>query len=199
MKFQLRIAAAVVLAVIGFAVAVQATSNLLAKPTAVAVCNIEQVVEALTEKQQLDAEMKQHRDALAAEQQSRQKRIEKLEFDLNALKPGTDAYKQKQEELQRAALELQVWTRFEQARAGRELGLQTERLYRKILEAIGRVGQDNGYDVVLFRESNVDMQFENPQQLSALIQLRKVLYANPSIDLTDQVIQRMNNEYEAIR
>lgn len=180
----------------GLIVTTQATSNLLARPTAVGVVNIEEVVAALTEKQQLDAEMKTKRDSLAAEQATRQKQIEKLEFDLNALRVGTPAYEAKQAQLQKAVLELQVWIRFEQQKAGRELGLQTQRLYEKILTACGNVGRDNGYDLVLFRESTVEPNFENPQQLQAMIQLRKVLYANPQIDLTDQVIQRMNNEYE---
>lgn len=184
------------LLVVALVVTTQATSNLLARPTAVGVVNIEEVVASLTEKQQLDAEMKTKRDSLAAEQATRQKQIEKLEFDLNALRVGTPAYEAKQEQLQKAVLELQVWIRFEQQKAGRELGLQTERLYKKILTACERVGVDNGYDLVLFRESDVDASFENPQQLQALIQLRKVLYASDQIDLTDQVIQRMNNEYE---
>lgn len=184
----------------GLVVATQATSSLLARPTAVAVVNIEDVVASLTEKQQLDAEMKTKRDSLAAEQQTRQKQIEKLEFDLNALRVGTPAYEAKQEQLQRAVLELQVWIRFEQQKVGRELGLQTERLYKKILTACQNVGKDNGYDLVLFEESEVDINnTENPQQLQMLIQLRKVLYANPQIDLTDQIIQRMNNEYENAR
>lgn len=196
----LKLMAMTALLAVTLVVVTNATSNLLARPTAVAVVNIEEVVGALTEKQQLDAQMKAKRDGLAAEQNARQKRIEKLEFDLNALRVGSADYEAKQAELQKAVLELQVWVRFEQQKAARELGLQTERLYKKIVAGCQRVGQDSGYDLVLFRESEVEINnFETPQQLQALIQLRKVLYASEQIDLTDEVIQRMNNEYENAR
>ena len=70
-----------------------------------------------------------------------------------------------------------------------------EDLYRKCLDATEVVAKDLGYDVVLFKESTPDFNYENPQQLSTQIQVRKLLWSADEVDITDAVAQRMNNAY----
>ena len=77
--------------------------------------------------------------------------------------------------------------------------MQIEQLYRKTLDAIGRVAKDSGYDVVLFKEKAPDFTNANAQQISTMIQVRKLLWSSDDIDITQQITQRMNNEFENAR
>lgn len=188
---------AVAFALIGIAGAVTAQNALRAEPTAVAVVNIERAFDQLNEKVAVESDIRSRGEQLGQEEQQRRQAIRQLREDLDVLNEGTTAYRQKEEELSRAAIELQTWTQFQQQRLAREHVLQTERLYRQMMDAIAELAGDEGYDAVLFREGEINFQAEQPQELVAQIQMRKVLYASDDIDITDQLIQRLNNAYEA--
>ncbi|MEX0654832.1 MAG: OmpH family outer membrane protein [Phycisphaeraceae bacterium] len=181
---------------IGIAGAV-ANNALRAEPTAVAVVNIEAAFDALNEKAAVEGEIRARGEQLQREERERRQNIEQLREDLDLLDAGGQAFRAKEEELSRAVIELQTWTQFQQQRLAREHVLQTERLYRKMVDAIGRVAEAEGYDAVLFREPAPSFQAENPQELVAQIQMRKLLYASNEIDITDEVAQRLNNAFDA--
>lgn len=181
---------------IGIAGAV-ANNALRAEPTAVAVVNIERAFDALDEKASVEAEIRARGEELAEEEQQRRRHIRRLQEDLEVLGEGGQAFREKQDELQRAVIDLQAWTQFQQRRIAQEHMLQTERLYRKMMAEIARISEDEGYDLVLFRESEPQFQAENPQELVAQIQIRKVLYASDAVDITQQVAQRLNNAFTA--
>lgn len=175
-----------------------AANMMQARPTAMAVVNPQKLFDNLEEKRQLDATMTEEAERIRAEEQRRSRHIENLQFELEALPANDPAYRAKEEELQKAAIELQVWLRFQQQRINRERGVQMEDIYRKMLNGIGRVATTNGYDMVLYKEVHPPVfNYENPQQLSALIQLRKVLWSKDDMDITDLVAQHMNNEFRA--
>ncbi|MEX0775432.1 MAG: OmpH family outer membrane protein [Phycisphaeraceae bacterium] len=167
-----------------------------ARPTAIAVVDVQKVFDSLQEKNQVEADLQSRANALKQEETDRRKKLDDLQKDLEMLAPGTTAHTQKQEDLERQAVELQAWQQFQNQKLQRERSLQIEGLYRKILDAIGRVAKEAGYDLVLFKEGAIDFKNANPQQLAALIQVRKVLWSAPDLDVTDQVTQRMNNEYK---
>src|SRR5690606_18805524 len=144
--------------------------------------NIEHAFDNLSEKTAVETQIRSRGEQLAAEEQQRRERIRNLREDLDMLAAGTQAHRDKQDELERAAFELQTWAQFQQQRLQREHVLQTERLYRQLVEAVGRIAEDEGYDVVLFREAMPRFQADNPQELVAQIQMRKVLYAGDNVD-----------------
>ena len=109
--------------------------------------------------------------------------------------PGTPAFNEKQAQLEQKAIELQAWRGYQNQRLNRERGLQIERLYRNVTDTIGRVAEENGFDIVMFKERPVDFTGAKPEALKTLIQVRKVLWAAEQLDLTDQVIQMMNNDF----
>ena len=172
-------------------------ASMSAQPSAVATVNVQEVFNNLKEKTSLEAQMQSRTETLQQQEQQRRKAIEQLRQDLQVLAPGSDAYQKKEQELQQKAIDLQVWTKFKQQQVRMERGLQVEGLYRRTLSSVKKIAQENGYDIVLFDEQSPDFDYENSQQLLTLIQMRKVLYASDKVNITDQVIQRMNNEYEA--
>lgn len=176
-----------------------ASTAMQAQPTAVAVADVQAIFNSLKEKTALEAELRSRGEQLQQQEQEKRNAIAQLRQDLGVLNAGSDAYRQKEEQLTEAAIALRVWAELEQQKLNRERVLQIESLYRQTMDAVAQVAQDSGYDVVLFKESAPEFDAENPQQLSTLIQVRKVLYAADSIDITSQVIQRMNNAYDAGR
>lgn len=168
------------------------------RSTGVAVVNVQKAFDALREKLDIEADLQTQADKVKQEDQRRQQKIGELKQDLSILASGTAAFEKKAEELERAALDRQVWLSFQQNKLNRERALRIEAIYKKMLETIGRVAASNGFKLVLFKEP--DVKFANvtkPEQISALIQVRKVLWSADELDLTEQVIAKMNAERSA--
>ncbi len=168
-----------------------------AKATAVAVVDIDLVFNQLKQRQSIEADLRTQGDALQAEERERKTKIADLQGGLDLLPPGSDAYNKKQEELQMKVLELQVWAQFQQQKMARERALRVESLYKKAMDTIGKIATQSGYDLVLFKDPAPTFEGANMQQINAQLTLRKVLWSNTAIDITDAVITRMNNDFGA--
>lgn len=165
------------------------------RPIAAAVVNVQQIFESLKEKTEVEGDLKREVEALNEQEQERRKEIQALQSDLEILAPGTPAFSEKQAQLEQKSIELQAWRGFQNQKLNRERGIQIEVLYRRMVDAIGRVAESGGYDLVLFKEAAVNFRGAKPEALNALIQVRKVLWASDDLDITDDVIQLMNNEF----
>jgi Skp family chaperone for outer membrane proteins len=173
-------------------------ASVQAQKSTVAVVDVQRAFNAVKEKSQIDAELTTMADKVKQEDASRTKTIKELQQDLSILSPGTAAHTQKQNDLEKAVLSRQVWLNYQQLKLNRERALRVENMYKKMLATIGRVATAEGYTVVLFKEQPV--RFNNvtkPEQMNAVIQVRKVLWSAPNLDLTEQVILKMDAEYRS--
>ncbi|MBI1337055.1 MAG: hypothetical protein GC164_08845 [Phycisphaera sp.] len=165
------------------------------RPTAVAVCDVQRAFDAMEEKKHVEADLQTRAQKLQQEKQDREKEITQLQSDLDMLAPDTPAYDQKQADLERRAIEYRAWLEFQTNKLNRDRATSIESLYRKLLDSIGTVAKDNGYDMVVFKETAVNFKGAKPEQLSALIQVRKVLWASDDLDITDLAITQVNNAF----
>lgn len=166
-----------------------AGSLLAGRPTATGVIDVQMVFESLKEKMQIEADLKSRLEQLNLQEQEQKQNLQELKSDLDILAPDSPAYNEKQNQLEQKAIELQTWRTFQTQKLNRERGLQIERLYRKLIEAVGTVAEQNGFDLIMFKEKPVDFRGAKPEALNTLIQVRKVLWSAPDLDLTDQVTQ----------
>lgn len=166
------------------------------QPTRVAVVDIKAAFDSLHEKAKIEADFQARATQIKIEQDRRQKEIDALRGDIEVIPTGTPDHDRKMEELQKAGINAQAWIQFTTTKLNRDRVRATEGLYKKLLGEIEKVAKAEGYDVVLFKEQipNFPPNVE-PQQLAALIQVRKVLYASDDIDITSGVVQKMNREF----
>ena len=57
-------------------------------------------------------------------------------------------------------------------------------------------GKKNAYTLIL-KEDDLDLEKSAMAELKFKVALRKVLYADPSIDITDAMIKLVNQNYDA--
>lgn len=165
------------------------------KPTVVAVVGIEGVWNGIQAMNQVKAEIEREKEEMLAEQQARQKKIKDRQDDIDWLPEGSPEQDKKMEEVEEMAAHLKGWMEFQQARLARSEKIRYERLYRETREAVKEVAEANNVDLVLFKEPGINLNRRlSTAQLLALIGNRKVLYVRDELDLTDQVITRMNNK-----
>lgn len=170
-----------------------------AQPTAVATIDLIAVLGGLTEKQDLEDKLQIALQSKQAQLDELVKKLETIKTDLDStLVPGTDAYKVRIQEF----LEVQA-----QANARREVLqqiLSMEKadmlgaIYNKIRAGVAEVAEREGFDAVFLDDS----QFPLPEQagerdMERAILSRTILYRHDSIDITEQVITLINNQYGA--
>ncbi|MEX2543548.1 MAG: OmpH family outer membrane protein [Phycisphaeraceae bacterium] len=177
---------------------------LSAEPSAVAVVDWGRVFNELDEKQAIDGRFQTQLQELGEENRQRQERVQQLQEELQgpvAQAQDAEAFRTKQAELQQALMEHEVWTNFNQRQIQTDMAMAVDRLYRKMLTAVDEIAADNGYDLVLSFDDEPRFRLDGQQavmrQLEEQIRNRSVLYASETADLTDQVVQRMNNRFEA--
>lgn len=164
----------------------------------VAVVAVEQVFNNLAERRAIEAEINAELEELQQEQQERRTEIRDLENDLNLLDPEGDAARDVQEQLESKLVEYEVWQQMSSRKMESERAIRIASIYRKMMDAIEQVAQREGHDIVLFKEQTPEFRgAQDQQQIAAMIQSRKLLYSADELDISDRVLQRMNNEFEA--
>jgi Skp family chaperone for outer membrane proteins len=169
------------------------------RPVAVAVVDIEKVFNSIAEKTQVKADLTTMAEKLGAEKAAKKKELEAATDDLKAVAVDNPNYKKMSEDLQQKAFEFDSWQRWQQARISNEDRLRTVALYKKICESAGAVAKENGYDIVLFKEPDVNRLLNlKPEALDDAMSTRKLLWYADDLEITDVVVNSMNNAFKNV-
>jgi Skp family chaperone for outer membrane proteins len=144
----------------------------------------------------LTAQLNERRQEIQAESEKRSQAIEGLQLEMEGLREGSEEYEQRFGEIQRMLVEREAWARYQEGMLMREHHRLTKEMYEQILDTIEKVSRERGFDVVLFHP-RVEITSTNTQELLEQIQGRPVLYAAQGVDLTSEVLTRLNNAYQA--
>lgn len=179
-------------------VTARAQNGVEVQASSVAVVDLQSLFNELKEKRELNAVMEERKVKFDTERQVKRGKIEELQFDLDELKPGTQSHELKQEEISKKLIEFQVWQSFETQKFSLDNRLQDAKIYNKALEGIQQVAAGNGFTLVLFKGQRLNLGATSQgQQATANIGI--VAWATETSDITGQVVQRLNNDFNAGR
>lgn len=167
-----------------------------ASPTRVAVCDIEEIYGNYSRATDLVAKLNQNREALRAENEERGRAISAIQMELEGLKEGSQEYQDRYNEVQRLTIERQAWLQFKEAVTLREHSRLTSQMYDEINQAVETIAKEAGYQIVLFKQ-RPELRGGETRDVLEQIRSRKVLYSDPSVDITQAVLTRLNDAYRA--
>ncbi len=179
-----------------------AAQTIARKEPVLAAVQIESLFNGLVQRAEAKAEIEALKDENTAERDARQAKITKMEEEVRGA-ADPDRQEELVDTIMLEKLKLQFWFQEAEAELEVEKALRLQHLYLKISEAIGELASAQGYDLVILDDSAQEPEFDRdsriPGQLQILQQIasRKVLYRNPAIDITNDLITRMNNEFRA--
>lgn len=161
----------------------------------IAVVDIEEVFNNLKEREEVQAQIQGKIEKLQQFEDAKKKEIAGWQNDLLTNREGTPEWNDLNNKIQRGLTELQVELQLGQRRLAQESARQLEALYRKIIDGTSTIAKQNGYDMVLLQDKMPNLTGANQQQIAAMIQVRKLLYAADDLNITEQVKQRLNNDF----
>ena len=177
-------------AVVAPAVALLPTLQLA--PPVVATVDLERVfneIDALDKAQkEVEAAIKPFQDDADTMRQN----AERLKEDLELYVVGTDRYKEAEAKWTREVLNFQAMRSFLEAKGDQLRAEARTRIYQGIADAAAAFAQANGIDVIVTNDSSIPLQAGNDMQIIQQLALRRVVYANPGLDVTDQLIAWIN-------
>ena len=123
--------------------------------------------------------------------------VKDLEAELESFQPGSDAQAAAIQKLQSAVGELKAVQEFARAKVELERARALRDTYLAIKDASRRLAERDGYDYILLDDSLPEMDLKSASQTMQQISARRTLWFNPSLDVTDALIKRMNDAYAA--
>jgi Skp family chaperone for outer membrane proteins len=185
------------LSVIGFEYTLAAKEKTIVSPK-IGIVSVKEVFDKCAMK----TEVKNALDAEGEKKSTELKKLEEsVESDISALskrKQDSEDYMELLRALmiKRAQLDAQKEF-FQQEIVVKEIQGR-EKIYRKILEAITTIAQEKNLDMILNRDDNYlnhpdpNMLARDPADFVRITETHKLLYFNPSLDITADVLVAMN-------
>ncbi len=168
------------------------------EPAVVASVNLEEIFVGLAYRSAADVELIRFAEDLDGQGDGKREEIEMLAQDLELFPPGSPQYLSASQDIAKRTFELQAFLDF----AVRKLDLRKARtlwtIYDNIKKTVAALAEDQGYDYVIVDDSVVRLptdvsEAETMRQISA----RRLLYTDPRVDITRDVIERMNRDFAA--
>ncbi len=168
--------------------------------TRVAVVNIPKVSERYLKTADLEAALKQRHRLFNEARDAKQKEVERARRSLQEeLKPGTAAFEDRRKEIFLLQGELQWFTESEGRKIEEGMAASLRNIYDDIHGMVRQLAEERGIEVVLAADQLPPTPPKTTAEARQQIVLQNVLYWHPRVDLTGEVVSRLNASYQAAK
>jgi len=168
--------------------------------TKVAVVDVPAVSARYLLTRDLEAQFEQRRVRFNEQRKAMQEKIQRTGQSLQEeFKPGTEEFEQRHKQFALLEAELQWFAESEGQKIEQGLAESLHNIYMDIQEIVREVAEERGIDVVLAADRLPEAMPQSTTQVRQQIILQKVIYWSPRMDLTDEVVTRLNARYKARR
>jgi len=166
------------------------------QPSTVATVNLEMVFNSLNQKNAADADLQKYADEMQGEQDKKREEIQRIEEELAGLAPNSQAYQDKFAQWKRESLNFQALTELHRLRLDKKKGFTLRAIYLNIKGEVAAMSNELGIDIVLLDDAVVDLELGAEADVARQISARRTLYCNPAVDVTADLIDRMNRKFK---
>ena len=165
-------------------------------PTVMGTIDLPRVLEALDEWKAEVTRSTAAGESFQAELIKRRDNLDALAADLDDFVVGTKQYEGAEHAIKKASIDLRAFMSLADLREARTKQRAILRIYNHIREGTSAVSQQEGYGIVLMDDSAIPISEESSDVLGD-ISARRVLYASPTLDVTDAIILHLNAQWQA--
>lgn len=163
----------------------------------IAVLDLVRVFNECEQIKDLNEMIRKKTEEVSQEAAQRKKVIEDKQVELSAFQPGKSDHEARRKDLVRLNIEANVWLKATEEEVETQKFEWTRIIYEKSVKAAADLAQQRGIAAVIQRVDFKPDEIEsNVQALRRMIQQRTVIYHAPDLDLTDEVIRRLDTEYK---
>jgi len=166
------------------------------RPTVMAFVDIQRVFNSLEERAQMISDAEAFAEELQEEKIARRHKITDIDSEIELYKDGSKKRKELVQKQKLDALGYSVFAECCEIKLKRFEARAIRSMYDNIRVAAEKLSKENGWDVVYVNDSVVELPDKDNPNIMGEIASRRVLYANTEFDVTDQLIEYMNDEFD---
>jgi Skp family chaperone for outer membrane proteins len=160
-----------------------------AEPAKIGVVNISQITTDYERSRDMKDQITKKQQDLEAEFKQKADRIKSLQAELQNFNSKSKDYQDRQKELLKLSYEFEMGRQFNQKMVEADMRIAAEDIYNEMSDVVEGLAKEKKYDLVVARDTT-PIQSE-----PARMALRKVLYNSERLDITNEVLQRLNQAY----
>lgn len=162
----------------------------------VACIDVVQIFNDYQRQKDLTEEMNDVQGKLQQENTARRQKIDATQAEIDRLDKDDPTFMTRTRELLSMQIDYKNWVDLKQADLTREVGVWSIRIYKEIARAAEEIAKRDGYDLVLYK-GRFDETVMEPDQVKEQIRGLQVVYANPQVEITQAVADKLNADYRA--
>lgn len=162
-------------------------------PAKIGVFSWRTVINTCDQSVEMDKQFAEKRKQADDEITKLQDEVVSMEIDVKTSKPGSDDYMEKMQQLIQKKAIVEAKQQFHTQEITIREMRETEKVYRQIVVAAQEVAEEMGLDLVMGR-SDTEVPFSNPSDLGLTFRTTKVYYNSPDLDITAEIIEKMNSK-----
>ena len=169
-----------------------------APTTAVAVVDVAKIMLGMELVKTESAKLKADFDTKQKSLDGMQKKIKDLAEQVKSAKDGTPEKRALAFDQIKAEAELKMTGELFQRQLNLAQGDLYKQAFLEVNTAIEQVSKQNGYQLVLRNDADVELPANiSGQDMETFIANQRVFYADSALDITEQVVQLLNNQFKA--
>jgi Skp family chaperone for outer membrane proteins len=165
-------------------------------PAALVSIDISRVLFSLEERAWEEAKAQSLINKIEEDKEARRRHIDDYAEEFELYQPGSVKWNELEQEQQLELFEYESLNDYGILMKAREESRGMRHVFNSIKEAIITLSSQNGWDYVFVNETVVQLPEGDTIDMSAAIGARRMLYANPEMDVTDTLIEYMNASFD---
>jgi Skp family chaperone for outer membrane proteins len=165
----------------------------------VATVNPQKVFDTMQETQEKKKAQNAEVKDLQAQEDQQLNEIKEMQKQRDAtMRKGAPEYTSRTNEIMDKTIKLRVWHEVKNQELGRRHKEEVKALFDKIQTAVAQIAQERKIELVIADyaiDIPEDLDQVQPDQLNALLRQRQVMYAGKGVDITAEVIARLDAAY----
>ncbi len=164
------------------------------RPAVIAFVDLQKVFNDSDKRADAQAELEALGQQLDDRVEALRQEINTLQADLDLLVRGTPKYDEAEKTLLAAAADLRAWIEFKAAKLDAKTAQRRTQVYDEIVLAATEFAEQHSIDFILTDDSILELRPGTDVQVVQQMSLRRVVYANPEFDITDELIAWINEQ-----
>ncbi len=162
------------------------------QPAIIATVDLHRVMTQTQERSMLDAEVRKIVSDFEKQGKDMMTQLREKEEELELLAEGSEKYQQMLEALAMETNEYAGFTEWARRRIEAESAMRLRRLYTSVKSNIAAEAAEKGYDIVFVNDALGELRAGDEAEVTMQISARRMLYSSPRLDITADVIARMD-------